>query len=214
MQHNAIVKYLVLVFLIFICCGCMGPKAKQLDIAFYHLDYPPPEILVDLPPAGTVAVEPFRVMPPFDTSRIIYATSRVVYDAYAYHQWFGDPSNMIFALLFRDMRSAGIFQAVMAGDDRLADYRVTGTVESFLERDHEDYWEAVLSVTVTLVDKTNPDTAKQVRFQKNYATVQPLVRKHPRALADAMSMAVARLSPQIIKDIHDDLSSFAAAKDF
>lgn len=202
MRKNAIFIYLALICLIPVFGGCMGPKAKRLDIAFYHLYYPGPEPVVNQPVAATIAVEPFRVMPPFNTHRIIYATGPMVYDAYVYHQWFNDPSDMVSGLFYRDIRNSGIFRAAGFGDDRLADYRLTGIVESFLERDHDHHWEAVLSVTITLVDKTPRHVAGKVIFQKNYTSIQPCARKHPQALADAMSTALADVSLQIINDIH------------
>ncbi len=207
MRHYKIFRCLSLICLVFVLCGCVGPKGKQLDIAFYHLNYPPPELSALQPVAGAIAIEPFSVMPPFNTNRIIYSTSPVSYDAYAYHQWFSDPSDMVFGLLFRDMRAAGIFPAVMRGDDRLAAYRITGIVESFLEQDHEDPWQAVLSLTITLIDKKERDTSKQIRFQKNYTSVQPCAQRNPQALAHAMSKAMAEVSSLIIADIWSALSS-------
>ncbi len=202
MRKNIILKFLALICLLPVFSGCVGPKAKQLDIAFYHVYYSLPEPVVKQPVAANIAVGTFKVMPPFNTSRIIYATGPVVYDAYTYHQWFNDPSDMISSLFYRDIRSAGIFRAVVVGDDRLADYRLTGIVESFLERDHDHHWEAVLSVTVTLLDKTQRPAEKQVLFQKNYLSIQPCARKHPQALADAMSTALADVSLRMINDIH------------
>lgn len=207
MRHDRIFQCLALICLVFVFCGCVGPKGKRLDIAFYHLDYPPPEPSSLQPVAGTIAIEPFTVMPPFNTNRIIYSTSPVTYDTYAYHQWFGDPSDMVFGLLFRDMRAAGIFRAVVPGDDRLADYRITGIVESFLERDNEDPWQAILSITITLVDKRERDASRQIRFQKNYTSVQPCARRNPQALAHAMSMAMAEASALVIADVRGALSS-------
>jgi ABC-type uncharacterized transport system auxiliary subunit len=206
MRHDKTVQYLALICLIFIFCGCVGPKGERLDIAFYHLDYPPPESVAVQPIVGGIAVEPFRAMPPFNSRRIIYAASPLAYDAYAYHQWFSDPSDMVYKLLFRDIRSAGIFRAVMPGDDRLADYRLTGIVESFLEQDHQEPWRAVLSLTITLIDKTEMDASRQILFQKNYTADRPCQRKNPQALSHAMSMAMAEVSARLIADIHTALS--------
>ncbi|RJP40375.1 MAG: hypothetical protein C4548_10725 [Desulfobacteraceae bacterium] len=211
MKNEQIKKYLWLICLIVIICGCAGPKGKRLDMAFYHLDYAPPMRVAMEPASATIAIEPFRSMAPFNTNRIIYSTSPVTYDAYAYHQWFSDPADMVFTLLFRDMRSAGIFRAVMHADDRLADYRVTGIVESFLEQDQQDPWQAVLSITITLIDKTQMDTSRQIVFQKNYTAIRPCHRKNPQALADAMSMALAEVSAGVIADIHTALSPSPAA---
>jgi ABC-type uncharacterized transport system auxiliary subunit len=211
MRNDKILQCLALICLSLVFCGCAGPKEKRLDIAFYHLDYPPPEPAAVEPVAGTIAIEPFKVMPPFNTNRIIYSTSYVTYDAYTYHQWFSDPSDMIFRLLFRDMRAAGIFRAVMSGDDRLADYRISGIVESFNERDDEDPWQAVLSITITLVDKKERHHSKQIRFQNNYTSIQPCAQKNPYALASAMSTAMADVSARVIADIHAALSPLTDA---
>jgi ABC-type uncharacterized transport system auxiliary subunit len=203
MKNDKIFRCLALICLALIFCGCAGPKVKRPDIAFYHLDYPPPEPAATEPAAGAIAIESFTVMPPFNTNRIIYSTTEVSRNAYVYHQWFSDPSEMVFGLFFRDMRSSGIFRAVMPGDERLADYRIEGIVESILERDYEDPWQAVLSITITLIDKKERDLSKQIRLQKNYTSIQPCARKNPHALAEAMSMAMAEVSARIIADVRD-----------
>ncbi|MGD8449058.1 MAG: hypothetical protein PVF36_07465 [Desulfobacterales bacterium] len=49
------------------------------------------------------------------------------------------------------------------------------------------------------------DAGEKILFQKTYREEAPCKRKNPRALAEAMSYAMSKISEQIIKDVYDCL---------
>ncbi len=184
----------------------MGPSAKRPAMKFYSIDYPSPvyESQTRLP--LILEVEPFEGVAPYDTTRIIYSTNRFARNRYVYHQWIAKPSTMITPLLVRDIRCAALFQAVITTRDPKATHVLRGTVEQFYEQDTKENWNAVLSITVTLIKKNEPDATKAIGFQKSYTHTQVCEEKSPQGLAAAMSTAVSRISEMIIADIRTAVS--------
>ena len=101
------------------------------------------------------------------------------------------------------MQHSGLFKAVILRDSRLpAAYILEGSVDEFLEWDKKNSWEAFLSLSITLIHENEPDISKKILFQKTYQITKPCRQKNPRALAEAMSLAMSEISEQIIFDIY------------
>ena len=83
---------------------------------------------------------------------------------------------------------------------------VEGLVDEFLEWDSKDKWEAVLSMNVTLLDAVTSDISKRVIFQQKFSSRKTCKEKHPKALAQAMSQAMAEVSENICLTIHEALA--------
>jgi len=64
----------------------------------------------------------------------------------------------------------------------------------------------VLSVNITFMADYEPDISKRILFQKEYTSKKQCKQKNPKALAEAMSQAMAEISKAIIKDIHHSLT--------
>jgi cholesterol transport system auxiliary component len=201
-----VVVFLILLFMGLIG-GCMGSQAKRPVMEFYSLNYDPPvsETVTRLP--LIISIMPFQGVPPYDTTRIIYSRNRFTRNIYFYHQWIAEPGEMITDLLARDIRSANIVCAVMISEDIAATHVIKGTVEAFYEQDNKEKWNAILSLTVTLIKKDEGDITKKICFQKNYTKSQTCEEKSPRGLADAMSIAMSKVSEMVIADIYRALSS-------
>ena len=106
------------------------------------------------------------------------------------------------------MRQSGLFKAVVSRDSRLMSaYILEGTVDEFLEWDKKDRWEALLSISITFMHENEPDVSKKILFQKTYHTTKPCRQKNPKALAEAMSLAMSEISEQIILDIYTFIQS-------
>jgi ABC-type uncharacterized transport system auxiliary subunit len=52
------------------------------------------------------------------------------------------------------------------------------------------------------------DVSKKIVFQKSYHIRKPCRQKNPRALAEAMSTAMAEASTQIINEVYNRLANF------
>ncbi len=195
----------------FITClpaaGCLNFSQFQqppLEIQFYSLEYEPPSVKIEaVSSAPVLKIKSFTAGPLYDSRLIVYRQKAFQTGEYAYHQWHVRPAAALAQLLARDMRRSAAFQAVFGPEStNQGSYDLEGEVEKFLEDDTEKNWRAVLSLSITLCDATEPDRKKQIVFQKQYKADQPCRRNHPTALAEAMSAAMKNISAQIIVDVY------------
>jgi len=187
--------------------GCLNSKHPYKKIDYYTLEYDVPSIsnLHTLP--LVMQVERFQVAPVYNTSKIIYRQRPFTRDAYTYHMWRANPGELVSYFLARDFQESLAFKAVAAHNTGLlSSHILRGTVDEFYEHDGKDYWEAVLAVSITLMVKNEPDISNRVLFQKSYSARQACSQKNPRALAAAMSEAMANISAKIITDTYNFLS--------
>ncbi|MFZ5564305.1 MAG: ABC-type transport auxiliary lipoprotein family protein [Thermodesulfobacteriota bacterium] len=184
------------------CIDLAGLKQPPMQTAYYVLEYEPAAIAAEPVPA-VVRVNRFTAAPLFSTTGMIYKKKSFQTEAYVYHRWHTAPADMVSHLLARDMERSGLFPAVFGPTgSTLASYAVEGHIETFLEDDTADPWQAELRLTIVLTDlRATGDGAAAVLFQKSYQATEPCPRNHPRAFAEAMSRAMANVSREIITDI-------------
>ena len=84
---------------------------------------------------------------------------------------------------------------------------VEGSVGQFFEWHTTENWEAVLTISITLMAENEPDISKRVIFQKTYGKKVPCKQKNPVALAEAMSQATADISEKITRDVYSHLKN-------
>ena len=113
---------------------------------------------------------------------------------------------MVSYFIARDLRNLNIVSGVFMHTEYGATHRLAGTLESFNEQDLKDVWNAVLSLTVTLIKENESDDCKRICLQKTYTETQPCESKNPQSLAKAMSYAMAQVSERVISDIYKVLS--------
>ena len=186
-------------------CSCSMQNKRPQPIEYYALDYEKPDIEPQPTIPMALSLEKFRTAPPYNTNRIIYSKNKFSQNKYVYHQWIAPPDDMITHLLARDFIASNRFSAVMVPGHALTSYQLTGTIDEFYEQDADNQWNAVLSITVTLVNKNEKEEANRFRFQKNYQKTHPLDQKNPKGLAQALSLAMSEISSQIISDIYNEL---------
>ena len=200
-RHKRILILFLCITLVF--CACLNLKQPQNKIEFYTLEYAPPRA-DDLEPLTLpLRVARFSVAPTYNTTRIIYRDRSFARDAYVYHRWRTNPADMVTHLLKRDMGQSGLFKAVLPQSNLLPSYHVLeGSLDEFFESDTEEGWKAVLTLGITLMDENEPDITKRILFQKTYQAIKACRQKNPRALAEAMSLALGEISSEILRDIH------------
>jgi cholesterol transport system auxiliary component len=186
-------------------CSCSMKKDLPHPIAYYTLDYEQPDIepLPKLP--ITLSIEKFKTAAPYDSNRIVYSKNQYSQNNYFYHQWIASPAEMISNLLARDLTASNRFQAVVHSNDPLTSHLLRGTIDEFYEQDTDDQWNAVLSITIILINKNERDKIGQFVFQKNYKKVHPMDQKNPKGLTRALSLAMSEISRLIIADIYNVL---------
>lgn len=183
--------------------SCLNLKQPSHKIEFYTLEYDPPQVADFKPLPLVIRLERFSVAPEYNSERIIYRDKSFKRDAYVYFRWRANPSDLVTSFLSRDIKQSGLFKAVLSFDSRLpSSYLVEGSVDEFFEWDSEERWEAILSVSITLMAENDPDSSKRILFQKNYHTSEPCNQKNPRAIAEAMSQAMSKISKEIIETLY------------
>lgn len=197
----------VFLFLIVIIGGCAGLKEAPERVSYYSLEYDPPvhnlQYNTRRPLSFVIQVERFQAAPSYDTTRIVFREGAFRRDAYVYHKWWAKPGDIVGYFLARDMKSSGLFRGVFALDKgKACSHIIQGVVEEFLEEDKGDSREAVLAVDITLLKEDEPDISKRILLQKKYSAKELFREKNPKALAEAMSRGMSRISGAIINDIY------------
>lgn len=198
--------------LLVIAGACSRPP---ILVQRYVLEYPAPAFSRQTPLPEAIKVHQFAAAEAINTTAMLYRPDPYQRQAYVYHQWRITPGPLVTDSLVRDLRHAGLFQAVFTEDspDR-ARFRVEGGVTEMQEENHPAGWQAVLGLSVTLLDTNYPprEVSRRVMFQKSYRAVEPMPDRTPQGLAAAMSRAMSRLSQEIITDIHRAASTRLAEK--
>ena len=201
-------KLILLLGLTLPLAACLNLKQPQNRVEYYSLEYDPPVTVNRRALPVVIRVLQFSISPVYNSNRIIYRDKSYKRQAYSYHKWRANPAQLVTYFLSRDLQASGIFKAVLPGDSRVAPaYLVEGTVDEFLEVAGNDNWQAVLAVSIVLLDENQPDISQKVLFQKTYRTRKPCDLKNPRALAAAMSVAMSEVSLGIINDLFNTLAA-------
>ena len=205
MGMNRFIKYFSFFFgisLFFL--GCFGSSPPRDRIRFYTLEYNPPMFQGFKEQPCVIKVQRFSINPIYNTTRIVYEHESSTRDDYVFHRWRANPADMVTQLLERDFRKSGVFKAVLDEDSRFPyTHILEGSVDEFLESDSQKIWQAILTISITLMKEDGLDIVKGILLQKTYNARIDLNKNNPRALSEAMSRAMAEVSEKIIRDIHD-----------
>jgi len=199
-------RFLFIALPVMLIGACMNLTQPSPKVAFYTLEYEAGDIGETKPLPFAIRIERFSVAPVYNTPRIIYRDKSFIRTEYTYHKWRANPGDLVTYFLARDMKRSGLFKAVIPRDSGIpATYLLEGAVDEFLEWDSENTWKAVLGLSITLMAENEPDVSKRILFQRTYRATQTCRLEHPKALAEAMSLAMAEISARIIKDIYGQL---------
>jgi cholesterol transport system auxiliary component len=202
------ISLILIIGLTLLLSACLDLKQPRNKIEYYSLEYDPPRMPDLEPVASVIKVERFSVAPIYNTTKIIYRDGSYQRASYAYHKWQANPGEFATYFLARDMQQSQLFKAVLNRDSRFAPSHVLeGNVDEFLESDTEDGWQAVLALSIVLMAPDEPDVTRKILFQKTYRSSKPCRQKNPRALAEAMSLAMSEASAKIIDDVYQHLAN-------
>jgi ABC-type uncharacterized transport system auxiliary subunit len=207
MKNQKILLFTLAFMFIGFSCSCSMKKDPLQPIAYYTLDYEQPDIEPQPKLPVTLSLEKFKTVSPYNSNRIVYSKNIYSQNKYFYHQWMAAPEEMITNLLARDLTASNRFHAVVHSNDFLTSHLLTGTIDKFYEQDTDNQWNAVLSLTIFLINREEIDKTRRFIFQKNYKKIYPLDEKNPKGLTRALSLAMSEISNLIIKDIYNVLQS-------
>jgi ABC-type uncharacterized transport system auxiliary subunit len=188
--------------------SCVSLKQPVNKIEYYTLEYPPPQIKTLNPLPCVIRMDRFTAAPPYNTSQIIYRDQSFKRDAYVYYRWQSNPGAIVTTLLNRDIKNSGLFKAVLDPGSRFSpSYMIEGTVDEFFEWDTLNAWKAILTVSIMLTEKNKNDTNNMILFQKTYRKAEICQQKKPKAVAEAMSLGLSKISKEMIMDVYDSLKN-------
>jgi ABC-type uncharacterized transport system auxiliary subunit len=188
--------------------ACVSLKQPVNKIEYYTLEYPSPQIKTLHPLPYVIRMDRFTVAPPYNTSQIIYRDQSFKRNAYVYYRWQTNPGATVTTLLKRDIKNSGLFKAVLNPGSRFSSqYMIEGTVDEFFEWDTQNAWKAILTVSIILTEKNENDIKNRILYQKTYRKAEICQQKKPRAVAEAMSQALSKISEEMIIDVYDCLKT-------
>lgn len=195
----------VLVVVLLGSAACVRLRIPAPEVHDYRLDYPPPAV-TGTPLAAVLRVLPLGVAAIYDREPIVYREDAYSTGTYFTSRWSANPGSMVADLLARDFAYSQLYRAVQQGPSTVpADYQLGGDIDEIEERSVAGGCAAHLAVRCTLVPlrgATNP-----IALQTTYAEDEACACNDPRALAAAMSGALARVSARLQRDVYDAIAA-------
>lgn len=197
---------LILLGVVLFFSSCSGLNKVRTETHQYNLEYPPPRFTGLKPLPVVIKMAPISTAPIYDTSRILYRDRSFDLKSYAYHRWPANPGDLVQYFLLRDLRASELYRAVLPFSSRSpAPYIIEGSLDEFMEWDGDEGWQAVLSLSVTLIRRGERGGRRRIVMQRSYRSTEPCSRKNPLAVVEAMSRAMARTSSRINSDLYASL---------
>lgn len=186
--------------------GCLGQHPAVM-VEQYTLEYPPPQ------PDGAAAlpvgllVDRFSLAADYSGQAMIYRPDDFRRQAYQYHRWRANPADLVTDYLTRDLLSSGRFAGVFSHrQPSPARFRLQGGVREFLEVDGGGDPQAVVEVSLSLLDGDYPDLPRRLIFQRVYRQAATMTEASAPALARGMSQAMAALSQRLGEDLRQAIA--------
>jgi len=175
--------------------GCSLTKPRP-EVRHYALALTVPEVPASATTTSLV-VRPFTARDPYNQERIVYRSSPYQLDFYNYHRWAAAPAEQVTDWTRRYVRGTGLFAKVFPTPEGNADLVLGGVIRQIEEVDHEQTWEAVLSIDFWLA---RADQRSPFWFQ-SYTATQQAAKRTPAAIAEAMSRNLENMLSRLLADL-------------
>jgi ABC-type uncharacterized transport system auxiliary subunit len=146
---------------------------------------------------NSLIVRPFAAADPYNQERLIYRSSAYQVDFYNYHRWAASPSEQVTDWTRRYLAESGLFARVFPSTDGNADVELSGKIRQLEEVDHEQTWDATLSIDFWL---TRPGQHSPFWFQ-SYTATRRAAKRNPEAVAEALSHNLEDILGRLTSDL-------------
>ena len=207
-------KAFILIFFLLLISACTTGRSPDRAFENYTLEYAPPAF-DGLPQLNELLrVERFSAAQACNSTAMLYRSGPSLLNAYAYHRWKAIPPDIVTDLILRDLKRSGLFKAVFSEyDEADARFVLQGRVEEFLEIEERGSRKALLALDITLLDRSQRDTAKGVIFQRAYRALEPLDTPTPGAFARGMSRSMEKVSRPMTSDIYEAVKNLRKSEE-
>jgi len=205
-SHPVLRKWVFVLLCFFIVPGCINTGKPQYSTENYLIDYPAPIFAKQEKIDDTLRVSRFTIASAYNNYNMIFRRENYALDSFNYNRWAVNPADMVGDNFLRDLQASGVFLAAFsryAVDE--GRYILQGGVEEFYLRMDINNNIAVISLDITLKDTKQREATKRIIFQKKYRQEELLKDPSPRGYCQAMSLAMQKLSRQIITDIYQGI---------
>jgi ABC-type uncharacterized transport system auxiliary subunit len=176
-------------------CGALSPAPAR--VRTFAIEYAAPPAADAPPPTATLRVLRFAAMVPYDRQGFVYRDGPYDIGVDDYNRWLSNPSDMVTALLARDLAASKAYQAVLVTPSALpADFELSGQIEALEER-ADGGCTAALRLRVLLVRVPPKGGPRRVVLQDVFAAEEPCKPGDPAAFSAAISTAMQRVSQQV-----------------
>lgn len=181
------------VALLLLLAACAG---KVPETRYYQLAAP--AAATKEPAVVSVAVEPLTADAAYDDDRIVYRLTPYRLDYYNYQRWSSPPGTMIANYLQDVLAKSGRFRAVMHEASESVPVTLGGRVIAIEEVDKsKTQWIGRVAVELTLTDTVT----NKVLWAQQYDETEPLKEQTPEGLAQAISIAMARITERALPTV-------------
>lgn len=185
----------------FLLQGCGGvPETFYYTVAF-EASQPINDGHSPLPLA--LGVEKFQSEMIYDDDRIIYRDSPFEIKYYYYRRWVAPPRHLVTEKVLSHLSESGLFERVTAYPSMVnVKYVLSGRLLAFEEWDEQDKWYGKVSFKASLYD---PAT-QRVAWSGTFAHQQPVARKIPTAVVEAISLSLKQCLDDLAKALAEELA--------
>ena len=194
----------VLAALAMVLAACGGGRQAPRPVSYFGLEYDAPRFEKRAPSAEVLRVNRFTEPQVLNSTAMVFRGGAGTVQSYPDARWRVNPADLVTDALVRDLGHSGLFKAVFSEyDDAAARFVLQGRVEECLAAAEGGGRQAVLALTLALLDRSERDPVRGVVFQKAYREVVPMDSPTAAAMARAMGQAMEKLSRKMTSDIYE-----------
>lgn len=191
-------------FLLFIFFSFLQSCGGVPETFYYTLAFEPSQPLNDghTPLPYALGVEKFQSETIYDDDRIIYRDSPFEIKYYFYRRWVAPPRHLVTEKVLSYLADSGLFERVTAYPSPAnVKYVLCGNLLAFEEWDEQDKWYGKVTFKASLYE---PATQRVV-WSGTFAHQQPVAKKIPAAVVEAVSLSLKQCLNDLVKALADEL---------
>jgi ABC-type uncharacterized transport system auxiliary subunit len=201
---QGMMKWVLVLLCICLASGCFSRNKAPYLVEQYTVDYPPPSAPGLSALDTSMRIARFSVAHSFNTRAMVYKEDPYRVSTYNYSRWRVNPGDMVSDYLLRDFRAAAIFGSIFSSHNtEKTRFALEGGIEEFAAVAVAGGRQAVLALTVTLLDEEEREITKKVLFQKKYRFTEPFTEGSPEGYARAMSASISRFSEVLVREVYE-----------
>jgi len=202
---------LVFCLLPFAFCLLLQSCGGVPETYYYTLAFEPDKKTTDghAPLPFALGVQKFESEVIYDDDRIIYRDSPFEVKYYFYRRWVAPPRHLVTEKVVNYLSDSGLFEKVTTYPSPAnVKYVLSGRLLAFEEWDEPNNWYGKVVFTASL----HEPTTQRVIWKSKFEHLQPVTKKIPAAVVEALSLSMKKCLDELAKSIANELSGQKTTK--